>query len=160
MDLIGISDLICLLPTLHKYPSAFIFFFPLPIAHYIFPGLGTWGFFWCFFFYSNFLPSVGEGPGGNEVIWGLPRNVLGQGGPWGGPSSSPPSQPRLITMEMTLCRAQPHFGSLFVPLLQLHTPKLLFLGTKTPIFLTHCWFVVGTSICLADTAWFKCPLWF
>jgi len=38
MDLIGISDLIYLLPTLHKYPSAFIF--PLAHSSLYFPVLG------------------------------------------------------------------------------------------------------------------------
>lgn len=42
MDLIGISDLIHLLPMLHKYPSAVIF--PLAHSSLYFPVLGSFFF--------------------------------------------------------------------------------------------------------------------
>lgn len=47
MDIIGISDLIYLLPMLHKYPSAFIF--PLAHSSLYFPALG-------FLFLQQFYP--------------------------------------------------------------------------------------------------------
>lgn len=46
---------------------------------------------------------------------GLPRNVLGQGGPRGAPGSCSCTA-TLITMEMTPCQSQPCLGSPFVPL--------------------------------------------
>lgn len=118
MDLIGISDLICLLPMLHKYPSAFIF--PLAHSSLYFPVSG-FGFFIAIF--SHLLGKVLEemklfgGSASSPALRGLPRNVLGQGGPRGAPALAPPrAQPRLITMEMTLCQTQPRFGSRFVAL--------------------------------------------